>query len=170
MYRTLFQKAHKFLINIWSTVVFNPLTLTTGSVFSISVIVVDCAQTEYFSTFHSLSVRPCVTYMTSLISHLSFLTFVSFLTYINVMLIIRGPIRPQSESKSSWLFKNGKGTQVQIQKQFQRRRQRQRRQENNWNINSVLYFQNPDGSPSTTQNCPVLSSTAQYSLVHPGTF
>ena len=40
-------------------------------------------------------------------------------------------------------------------------------QENNWNNNSELYFQNPDDSPSTAQHCPVKSSTAQYSLVPP---
>ena len=50
---------------------------------------------------------------------------------INAMLIIRGPIKPYSELKSSWLFEKGKGTQLQRQRQFQGQRQKQRRQENN---------------------------------------
>ena len=36
-------------------------------------------------------------------------------------------------------------------------------------LNSVLHFRNPDDSPSTAQQCPVPSSTAQYSLIPPST-
>ena len=36
-------------------------------------------------------------------------------------------------------------------------------------VNSVLYFRNPDDSPSPAQHCPVQSSAAQYSLVPPST-
>ena len=48
-------------------------------------------------------------------------------------------------------------------------RQRRRRQDNNWNTNSVLYFRNPDDTPSPAQHCPVQSSAALYSLVPPST-
>ena len=57
--------------------------------------IADSAQTEYCPTF-PLSVRPCVTGMTSHISHIY--------KGINAMLIIRDPSTPiYSESKSSWL-------------------------------------------------------------------
>ena len=85
--------------------------------------------------------------------------------------------RPQthtfSESSCQELFKDGNVTQIQRQWQLQirRRRQRQRRgrQDNTWNTYSVLYFQNPDDSPSPAQHCPVQSSAAQYSLAPPST-
>ena len=74
--------------------------------------------------------------------------------------------RPQthtfSESSCQELFKDGNVTQIQRQWQLQirRRRQRQRRgrQDNTWNTYSVLYFRNPDDSPSPAQHCPEQSS------------
>ena len=58
--------------------------------------IADSAQTEYCSTFHCSSVRPCVTGVTSHISHIY--------KGINAMLIIRAPsTHIYSESKSSWL-------------------------------------------------------------------
>ena len=48
--------------------------------------IADSAQTEYCSTFHCSCVRPCVTGVTSHISHIY--------KGINAMLIIRGPIKP----------------------------------------------------------------------------
>ena len=83
--------------------------------------------------------------------------------------------RPQthtfSESSCQQLFKNGNVTQIQRQRQLQIRRQKQRRrrQDNNWNTNSVLYFRNPDDTPSPAQHCPVQSRAALYSLVPPST-
>ena len=74
--------------------------------------------------------------------------------------------RPQthtfSESSCQELFKDGNVTQIQRQWQLQIRRQRQRqrrgRQDNTWNTYSVLYFRNPDDSPSPAKHCPEQSS------------
>ena len=52
----------------------------------LSLFVADSAQTEYCSTFHCPFVRPCVTGVTSHISHIY--------KGINAMLIIRRPIKP----------------------------------------------------------------------------
>ena len=53
-----------------------------------------------------------------------------------------------SESSCQELFKNGNLTQI----------QRRGRQDNTWNTYSVLYFRNPDDSPSPAQHCPEQSS------------
>ena len=79
--------------------------------------------------------------------------------------------RPPTHPSPQHLAQRLDVTQIQRQRQLQIRRQRQRRrrQDNNWNTNSVLYFQNPDGSPSRAGHCPVQSRAAQYSLVPPST-
>ena len=73
-----------------------PRTLRNFCSLSFHVSIADSAQTEYCSTFHCSCVRPCVTGVTSHISHIY--------KGINAILIIRDASTPiYSESKSSWL-------------------------------------------------------------------